>query len=373
MLPQTTGAPIIRRNGRYRSQISLRLLATLPVLLAAAYTTGLQYHAGVRLAGDAVGDTVGNGLRGSMLESITRAADEPGFLSVLLAGLVHLLPPLLVFGITAGVWERIFSVARGKPFDRGFLVIAVLFTLLCHPAIPLVQGIFGLSFGMVFGYAVFGGAGKAFLNPALLGAVVVQVSFPAALSGHPVWSELAGHGGTTLFAAYQQQGEAALAWSGIDWWRAFQGLAQGMMGETAIAAIILGGSLLVAAGLASTRIIVGVVIGVIAGAWLCNLYGGAAPDAGLLAMPWYWHLVLGGLPFGVVFLATDPAASAATNPGRWAQGVLIGLLIVLLRVALPAHPDGVYAVLLFVSMLAPLVDHLVIAANIRRRRSRNVC
>ena len=347
----------------YRHLNRMRLLATLPVLVAAVITTGVNY-----LQALALNEGVGNGgWRDSLVRSWVNTANSPDLVATVVAGLVHLVPVLLLAIIVAGFWERIFSVARGRPFNRACIVIAVLFTMLSHPAIPLFHVVFGLSFAMVFGYAVFGGDGKTFLAPALVGAVVVQVSFPGALNDHPIWTGLNGHDGTNLLAAYHQQGQAALEWNGLGWWDLFMGAAQGMMGSTAIPAIMLGAAILVAGHLASLRLLAGLAVGMLAGSLICLAIAGGDPAAGILNFPWHWHLITGGLVFAMAFIATDPTASCGTNHGRWIQGILTGLLVVLVRVVNPAHPDGINSVLLLVSVLAPVIDHGVTWFNIRRR------
>ncbi len=341
----------------------LRLLATLPVLLAGVITTGRNYLQALQLNGS----QGAGGWRDRLVKAWVDEPDSNGMVDAVVTGLIHLVPVLILALVVVGVWERVFTVTRRRPFNRACIGIAVLFTLLSHPAIPLFQVVFGLSFAMVFAYAAFGGDGRTFLAPALVGAVVVQVSFPGALNSHPVWTGLGGHDGTNLLAAYHQQGSAALEWAGIGWWDAFMGAAQGAIGATAVPAILLGAAILIHGRLASLRLLAGIAIGVIAGSLICQLIARGDPTPGILALPWYWHLVSGSLAFAAVFIATDPASSAATNPGRWIQGILIGLLVVLLRVVNPSHPDGVYSVLLLASMLAPVIDHGVAWVNIRRR------
>jgi Na+-transporting NADH:ubiquinone oxidoreductase subunit B len=225
-----------------------------------------------------------------------------------------------------------------------------------------------MSFAIVFGKGVFGGEGKTFLNPALVGAAIMQISFPAALTGHPLWTGIAGYAGTRVFATYHQQGADGLVWAGIDWWGAFVGNVQGMMGTTSVLAVIVGGAVLLLTRIASWRLIVGQLLGIVFVAALAN---GLAGVAGVATLPWYWHLVLGSFAFGAVFVATDPASSASTDTGRWVQGFVAGSLIVIIRVANPARPDGVIVALLLASILAPLIDHVVIWFDVKQRAARH--
>jgi Na+-transporting NADH:ubiquinone oxidoreductase subunit B len=224
-----------------------------------------------------------------------------------------------------------------------------------------------MSFAIVFGKGIFGGEGKTFLNPALLGAAVMLISFPTALTDHPLWTEIAGYGGTRAFALYHIEGIDGLASAGIEWRSAFLGNVQGMMGATSLLAIGLGGTILIVTRIASWRLILGQVLGLAVVVTLCNLFG---REQGIAMLPWYWHVALGSFAFGAVFLATDPASAASTNAGRWAQGLIVGALVVTIRVANPAHPDGVVLAILMGSILAPLIDHVVIWFNVRQRARR---
>jgi Na+-transporting NADH:ubiquinone oxidoreductase subunit B len=90
----------------------------------------------------------------------------------------------------------------------------------------------------------------------------------------------------------------------------------------------------------------------------------------MLALPFYWHLVLGGFAFGMVFMATDPVTSAYTNLGKYIYGLLIGALVVLIRVVNPAFPEGMMLAILFGNMCAPLIDYIIKSYNIKRRLAR---
>ena len=92
----------------------------------------------------------------------------------------------------------------------------------------------------------------------------------------------------------------------------------------------------------------------------------------MFGVPWYWHLVVGGFAFGMMFMATDPVSSSMTNSGKYWYGGLIGLMAVLIRVVNPAFPEGIMLAILFGNLFAPLIDHFVVQANIRRRELRSV-
>lgn len=134
--------------------------------------------------------------------------------------------------------------------------------------------------------------------------------------------------------------------------------------------MIIGAAIIVFARIASWRIIAGVMIGMIATSALFNLIGSSTNP--LFAMPWYWHFVLGGFALGMFFMATDPVSAAFTNKGKWWYGILIGAMAVLIRVVNPAYPEGMMLAILFANLFAPVFDYLVVQANIKRRRARNV-
>ncbi|MGY5618883.1 RnfABCDGE type electron transport complex subunit D, partial [Vibrio cincinnatiensis] len=154
----------------------------------------------------------------------------------------------------------------------------------------------------------------------------------------------------------------------ITWMDAFIGNIPGSMGEVSTLALILGGLVIVYMGIASWRIIAGVMIGMIALSTLFNVIGSATNP--LFSMPWHWHLVLGGFAFGMIFMATDPVSAAFTNKGKWAYGLLIGIMCVLIRVVNPAYPEGMMLAILFANLFAPLFDNLVVERNIKRREAR---
>ncbi|EJS88227.1 Na(+)-translocating NADH-quinone reductase subunit B [Pasteurella multocida subsp. multocida str. Anand1_cattle] len=156
----------------------------------------------------------------------------------------------------------------------------------------------------------------------------------------------------------------------ITWMDAFIGNIPGSIGEVSTLALIIGAAIIVFARIASWRIIAGVMIGMIATSALFNLIGSSTNP--LFAMPWYWHFVLGGFALGMFFMATDPVSAAFTNKGKWWYGILIGAMAVLIRVVNPAYPEGMMLAILFANLFAPVFDYLVVQANIKRRRARNV-
>ncbi|QLF93050.1 NADH:ubiquinone reductase (Na(+)-transporting) subunit B [Pseudomonas sp. ABC1] len=285
-------------------------------------------------------------------------------------GAAYFLPIYLTAFVVGGFWEVLFASIRRHEVNEGFFVTSVLFALILPPSIPLWQVALGISFGVVIGKEIFGGTGKNFLNPALVGRAFLFFAYPAQISGEEVWTSVDGFAGATALNTAAASGVQGLVDSGLTWTQAFLGMMPGSIGETSTVAILLGGVFLLVTKIASWRIVTGVLLGMIATASLFNAIG--SDTNSLFAMPWYWHLVTGGFAFGMIFMATDPVSASMTNTGKWIFGIIIGLLVTVIRVVNPAFPEGMMLAILFGNLCAPLIDHYVVQANIKRRLARNV-
>jgi len=280
--------------------------------------------------------------------------------------------PIYITTFAVGIfWEILFATVRGHEVNEGFFVTSILFALIMPPDIPLWQVAIGISFGVVLGKEVFGGTGKNFLNPALTGRAFLYFAYPAQISGDQVWTAVDGFSGATPLSIAAAEGHQALSETyGISLGEAFLGTIQGCVGETSTVAILIGGAILLWTGIASWRIMAGVFLGMVATTLLFNLTGSESNP--ISAMPWYWHFAIGGFAFGMVFMATDPVSAAMTDKGRWFYGILIGFMVILIRVVNPAFPEGIMLAILFGNLFAPLIDHFVVQANIKRRLARSV-
>ena len=285
-------------------------------------------------------------------------------------GAAYFLPIYLVTFAVGGFWEVLFASVRKHEVNEGFFVTSVLFALICPPSIPLWQVALGISFGVVVGKEVFGGTGKNFLNPALTGRAFLFFAYPAQISGDAVWTAVDGFTGATPLGLVAAGGMEAIAASGLSWMDAFVGTLHGSVGEVSTLAILIGGAVLLLTKIAAWRIVAGVMLGMVGMSLLLNLIGSDTNP--MFAMPWYWHLVVGGFAFGMIFMATDPVSASMTSTGKWVFGALIGIMVVLIRVVNPAFPEGMMLAILLANLCAPLIDHFVVAANIKRRLARNV-
>ena len=335
-------------------------LAAFPAMFYGMYNLGFQAN-DVMAAGTAV-----EGWRGWLIELIA-GYDASSIWDCFWYGAVFFLPIYIVTFLVGIAWEILFAVKRGHEVNEGFFVTSILFALTCPPDIPLWQVALGISFGVVIGKEVFGGTGKNFLNPALVGRAFLYFAYPAQMSGDAVWVAVDGHTGATPLSVVASGGMDALTQSWT-WTEAFIGSIPGSIGETSTLAILLGMVLLLITRIASWRIMLGVFLGMVAFSTLLNTVGSDTNPA--FGMPWYWHLVTGGFAFGMVFMATDPVSAAMTNGGKWAFGILIGVMTVLIRVVNPAFPEGIMLAILFSNLFAPLMDHFVVQANVKRRLAR---
>ncbi|MGD8176503.1 NADH:ubiquinone reductase (Na(+)-transporting) subunit B [Marinimicrobium sp. ARAG 43.8] len=337
-------------------------LCTFPAMFYGMYNLGFQANT---IMAD-MGISAVEGWRGAFIEMMG-GYDASSIWDSFWHGAAYFLPIYLVVFVVGGFWEVLFATVRGHEVNEGFFVTSVLFALICPPDVPLWQAALGISFGVVVGKEVFGGTGKNFLNPALTGRAFMFFAYPAEMSGDAVWTAVDGYTGATALSVAYQQGMDGLMQT-MSWMDAFIGRIHGSIGEVSTLAIFIGGGILLIMGIASWRIVAGVMAGMVALSLLFNVIGSDANP--MFAMPWYWHMVVGGFAFGMMFMATDPVSAAMTNTGKFWFGVLIGLMVVLIRVVNPAFPEGMMLAILFANLFAPLIDHFVVEANIKRRLAR---
>lgn len=278
------------------------------------------------------------------------------------------LPIYMTAFAVGGFWEVLFALVRKHEISEGFFLTSILYALVLPPTIPLWQVALGISFGVVLGKEVFGGVGRNFVNPALVGRAFLYFAYPAQISGDAVWVKLDGYTGATPLAEVAARGMDSLHASGVSWWDAFIGNIPGCVGEVSTFAILLGGAFILVTGVASWRIVVGVFVGALLTTLFFNVLGSETNP--MFAMPFWWHFVLGGFALGAIFMATDPVTASVTNTGRYIFGALVGMMTIIIRVLNPAFPEGIMLAILFANLFAPLIDYFVMNANIKRRKER---
>ena len=296
---------------------------------------------------------------------------DAGIYSMMVTGAVYFLPIYIVVFAVGGFWEVLFCIVHHKEINEGFFVTSIVFALVVPATMPLWQAALGISFGVVIGKEVFGGTGRNFVNPALCGRAFLFFAYPASISGTNCWVPVDGFSGATPLAQWAEGGLSALkdtAGNTINWMDAFIGNIPGSIGEGSTLMILVGALIILTTGVASLRIMVGILIGAFLTATLFNYIGSETNN--MFSMPFEWHAVLGGFAFGTVFMATDPVSSSFTSKGKWAFGILIGVMVILIRTVNPAYPEGMMLAILFANCFAPLFDYLATKRNIKRRLAR---
>ena len=362
----TKAAPHARSFVDMKRIMTYVVIATIPCVLWALYNTGFQTNAA--LSSLNLDDF--NGWRIFLLQAIGVGLDPNSIWANVAHGSLYFVPIYLTTLIAGGVCEVLFATVRGHEVNEGFLVTSMLFALTLPASTPLWQVALGISFGVVVGKEVFGGTGKNFLNPALTGRAFLYFAYPAYMSGDSIWTPVDGFSGATSLGISASEGFESLSNYGITWLDAFLGNIQGSLGETSTLAIAIGLCFLLLTKIGNYRMIVGCLIGMITFSSLLNLIGSDTNP--MFSMPWYWHLVIGSYAFGLVFMVTEPVSGSHTNLGRYIYGALIGFMVVMIRVLNPAFPEGMMLAILFGNIFAPLIDHFVVMANIKKRAKINV-
>jgi Na+-transporting NADH:ubiquinone oxidoreductase subunit B len=368
-----TPGSVTRNPSHVRDGLDLkRLMMTVIVALAgcvymAMYNTG--YQAALAIQGGAAPlDT----WQTRAMEAMGFSLSSGDWLACMVHGALYYLPVLVVTFAVGGAWEVLFAIVRKHEVNEGLLVTGMLFPLILPPNIPLWQVAMGISFGVVVGKEIFGGTGMNILNPALTARAYLFFAHPAEISGDKVWmaaqTSADAYSGATWLAVAAEGGQAAVT-AGVTWWDAFVGLIPGSMGETSALACLAGAVILIVTGVGSWRIMGGVVVGTVVASGLLNAIGSSTNP--FFDLPFWWHFVLGGWAFGMVFMATDPVSAAQSNRGRLIYGFSIGFLVVLIRVVNPAYPEGMMLAILLMNVFAATIDHYVVKGNIKRRRVRD--
>jgi Na+-transporting NADH:ubiquinone oxidoreductase subunit B len=339
------------------------VIAMIPCLLFGIYNTGHQHFL-------ATGQTAG------LWED---------FGPKLLIGLELVLPIVIVAYAAGGLVEAGFAVIRKHPINEGFLVTGMLIPLVVPATLPLWQVALATIFAVVIAKEVFGGTGMNILNVAMTARAFLYFAYPAQISGDQVWTYLGDKtpvdgfsGATALAVAYNAGvdgqpvtqalsehntvlGDGMFSFSNL-----FMGWIPGSIGETSTLMALIGALILIGTGVASWKIIVSGFAGAYLMGFIMNLF--AVNE--YMAMGPEYHWVVGGLAFGIVFMATDPVSAAQTETGKWIYGLLIGVLTVIIRVTNPAYPEGIMLAVLFMNVFAPLIDYYVVKANKNRRLQR---
>jgi len=309
------------------------------------------------------------------------SGEGAAFWDKILHGAIRILPIVVVSYASGLLVEFIFAIIKKHQVNEGFLVSGMLIPLCLPVEIPLWMVAAATIFAVIIGKEVFGGTGMNILNVALTARAFLFFAYPTWMSGDKVWisegtaaanSFTDGSTGATLLAQATERSSGFVdvtgAGYGDTFWSAFMGLIPGSIGETSTLAILIGAAILLITGIGSWKIMLSGVLG----AYVMGLIFNAFAVNPFMEVPAHYHLVMGGFAFGIVFMATDPVSAAQTGTGKYVYGFLIGLLGIMIRVFNPAYPEGIMLAILFMNVMAPLIDHYVIQANIKRRQKRAV-
>lgn len=361
----TSEASHVRDGMDLKRMMSIVVFALTPCILFALYNTGFQAN----YALSTMGQTGVAGWQGIILSLLGCGYDAFSIWDNLVHGAFYFIPVLVVTYAVGGFWEVIFASVRGHEINEGFLVTGMLFPLIMPPMIPLWQVALGISFGIVMAKEIFGGVGMNFLNPALAGRAFLFFAYPAQISGDAVWTAVDGFSGATPLGVAALGGVSAVE-KMVSFSDAFLGFIPGSMGETSTIACLFGAVVLIITGVGSWRVMLSLLLGALSLSLFFNMIGSG--NNPMFSLTPAWHLVLGGFAFGMVFMATDPVSGSMTQTGQWVYGGLIGMLVILVRVVNPAFPEGMMLAILFGNVFAPVIDHFIVKANIKRRVLRNV-
>ena len=339
------------------------IMALVPCLIFGMFNAGYQHHLATGTISAAE----------SFIDPVFWSWDN------LVIGLVKVLPLVVVSYGVGLLIEFIFAVIKGHEVEEGYLVTGMLVPLIVPVDIPLWMLAVAVAFGVVIGKEVFGGTGMNILNPALTIRAFLFFAYPTWMSGDKVWVHDAVNragtpdaiSGETILGSYAQNQDVIYSYSDM-----FFGLIPGSVGETSTFLILLGAAFLIFTKIGSWRIIVSTFVGAAVMGLIFNQVtaAGVVVDSskfyGLMSTPWYEHLMIGGLAFGAVYMATDPVTASQTNKGKWIYGFLIGFISIMIRVFNPAYPEGVFLAILLMNVFAPTIDHYVVQANVKKRKKR---
>lgn len=338
----------IRDSVDLKRTITVVIIALIPALLFGMWNVGYFHH---KMTGETAG------LWGNFFY-----------------GLGQVLPILVVSYVSGLFLEFLFAQIRKEQVNEGFLATGLLIPMIVPVDTPLWMVAIATMFAVLIGKEVFGGTGMNIVNPALLARAFLFFAYPSKMSGDKVW--IAGLDGAEKtvdgFSGATPLGELAqnTSWDALTSHYSvsdmFFGFIPGAVGETSTLCILLGAILLIWTGVASWKIMLSGVLGVLFMGFLLNTFG-TSPYS---QIPAYAHLILGGFAFGIVFMATDPVTAAQTETGKWIYGFLVGVVAILVRVVNPAFPEGVMMAILLMNVTAPIIDHIVVRQNVKRRLNR---
>tara|TARA_B100000795_G_scaffold222500_1_gene177435 strand:+ start:1105 stop:2367 length:1263 start_codon:yes stop_codon:yes gene_type:complete len=378
----THGGTHIKAADDLKRTMNTVILALVPCLIFGMFNAGYQHYA-----------AIDGSLRADVLANFFTFDN-------LWIGIIKVLPLVIIsYGVGLLV-EFIFAVIKGHEVEEGYLVTGMLVPLIVPVDTPLWMLSVAVVFGVVIGKEVFGGTGMNILNPALTIRAFLFFAYPTWMSGDKVWvydavnmTDADAISGETMLGYYAKAGQdlTIKGANGVadvvttygdrandlySTWDKFAGFIPGSVGETSTLLILLGAAFLIFTKIGSWRIIVSTFLGAAVMGLIFNQIVAAdiitesSKFHGLMNTVWWEHLMIGGLAFGAVYMATDPVTGSQTNKGKWIYGFLIGFISIMIRVFNPAYPEGVFLAILLMNVFAPTIDHYVVQGNVKKRLKR---
>ncbi len=357
----THGGTHIKAADDLKRTMNIVIMALIPCLFFGMFNAGYQHYA-----------AIDGSLRDNVLANFFT-------LENLWIGIIKVLPLVIVSYGVGLIVEFIFAVIKGHEVEEGYLVTGMLVPLIVPVDTPLWMLAVAVIFGVVIGKEVFGGTGMNILNPALTIRAFLFFAYPTWMSGDKVWVYDAVNrtgtadaiSGETILGSYAQNQDVIYSN-----WDKFMGFIPGSVGETSTLLILVGAAILVFTKIGSWRIILSTFLGAAVMGIIFNQIVAAeiitesSKFYGLMNTVWWEHLMIGGLAFGAVYMATDPVTGSQTNKGKWIYGFLIGFISIMIRVFNPAYPEGVFLAILLMNVFAPTIDHYVVQGNVKKRLNR---
>ena len=276
-------------------------------------------------------------------------------------------------------FEALMLRIRKRPLrlflgDFSAVLTAMLFALCIPPLAPWWIALLGMLFAIVFAKHLYGGLGHNMFNPAMVGYVVVLISFPQAMTAWLPPSSIAPNSlglGDMLTTIFSGHPPAGLSWDAITEATPLDSIRTNvafgkMISEARQAPIFgdfgglgwewianwfaLGGLWLLWRRIISWHVpatMIGSVLVLGMVTWLFDPGTNPAP---------LQHMFSGALIIGAFFIATEPVSGCASNRGRLIFGAGVGLITLVIR-RWGGYPDGVAFAILLMNMAAPLIDH----------------
>lgn len=293
-------------------------------------------------------------------------------------GLWAVLPQILTAYIVGLGIEFIVAQIRGHEIQEGFLVSGILIAMIMPVDTPCWMIAVAVAFAVIFAKEVFGGTGYNFLNVALVTRAFLFFAYPSRMSGDQVFVSLGGMPAVDGFTGATPLGQLASAephavatnviGNPLDFADFFWGTIPGSWGETSTFCILIGALILLSTGMASWKVMLSALVGGFCMAFVANSF--ASPLYPVSYLSPIEQLCLGGFMFAIVFMATDPVTSCRTETGKYIYGFLVGAIAILIRCYNTGYPEGAMLAVLLMNCFAPLIDHIVVNSNIRRRLKR---